>query len=117
MRGTATAAGAYQMVYSTWREAIDWRYCPDLDGQALFSPAVQDRLAVLKIESKDALHLIRSGDTAGAIANLKSEWTSLPGAAQNAHRRLPDGKPMDMGYFNSIFATYLAEEKRKWGVA
>lgn len=44
---------------------------------------------------------------------LPSEWTSLPGGKENAHRLTGDKKPMDMAYFQTLFDQYLNEEKAK----
>jgi muramidase (phage lysozyme) len=59
---------------------------------------------------------VRQGKISEALDKLKTEWTSLPGASQNAHRRNAAGKPMDMGYFMSLYEGYLTEEKRKAGL-
>jgi hypothetical protein len=48
----------------------------------------------------------------GSLA-LPSEWTSLPGGKENAHRLTADKKPMDMAYFQTLFDQYLNEEKGK----
>ena len=48
----------------------------------------------------------------GTLA-LPSEWTSLPGGKENAHRLTGDKKPMDMAYFQTLFDQYLDEEKAK----
>lgn len=71
------AAGAYQILGSTWREAVRKGWVHD------FSPAAQDRIAYEKLRSRGALPFVCSGDVAGAVARLRSEWTSLPGAAQS----------------------------------
>jgi len=115
-RGKATAAGAYQILYSTWKEVMDQRYFDDLVGKDLFSPQVQDRMAVLKIEQREALVLLRQGDIQGVVNLLKGEWVSLPGGTQNAHRETGAGRPMDMSYLMEIFEKYFAEEKIIFGM-
>jgi muramidase (phage lysozyme) len=114
-RGTETAAGAYQFVYTTWREHIDRGYFPDLDSKALFTPAGQDRVAVLALELCGALPPLRRGDLVAAVNAAKGVWVSLPGGTQNSHRRA-NGRAMDMDYLSGIFAKYLAEEKMAFGV-
>jgi len=79
----------------------------------IFSPVVQDRLALILLEGRQALPLIRTGDIEVAISKLLTEWTSLPGAKENGNRRTAEGKPMDMAYFMSFYNRYLSEEKAK----
>jgi muramidase (phage lysozyme) len=70
-------AGAYQMRYATWNELVEKFGMP-----ADFSPATQDRMAVVLIENRqDALGKIRKGEIREAITttHLPSEWSSLPG--------------------------------------
>jgi muramidase (phage lysozyme) len=112
-RGTATAAGAYQFVYKTWKSLFQSGAISVTSGADMFSPAVQDRLAVIALEGRGALPHIRLGKIEDAIKTLLSEWTSLPGAKENAKRRTADGKPMDMTHFVGLFNTYLVQEKAK----
>jgi muramidase (phage lysozyme) len=88
-------SGAYQIAYKTWRELIDVLGMP-----AGFSPALQDRYAVAKIEGRQALGLIREGKIKEAISttSLTSEWSSLPGGV---HAR--KGKTME-----DLLATHRA---------
>ncbi len=82
---------------------------------------VQDRIAVMKLEDRGVLHMIRTGRIKEALEfkgpkgtlALPSEWTSLPGGKENAHRLTGDKKPMDMAYFQTLFDQYLDEEKAK----
>ncbi|GAB4059853.1 hypothetical protein [Uliginosibacterium sediminicola] len=112
----STAAGAYQVLASTWKELIDKGLIP-AKGEK-FSPLIQDRIAVIKLEDRGVLHLIRTGKIKEALEvktskgkpSLASEWTSLPGGSQNAHRLTADNKPMDMTYLLSLFEKYLSEE-------
>ncbi|NMG27934.1 hypothetical protein [Aromatoleum evansii] len=104
----STAAGAYQIIHGTWKEIFDkglMQYAGDL-----FSPLVQDRLAVMKLEDRGALHLVRTGKIREAVSCLTSEWTSLPGGKENAHRTRGGHKPMDMAYFESLFEEHLRHE-------
>jgi len=115
----STAAGAYQILVGTWQEIFD-KGLIELKGD-LFSPTVQDRIAVMKLEERGVLHLIRTGCIREAlelkgpksILAVSSEWTSLPGGKENAHRLTADKKPMDMAYFQTLFDKYLTEEKAK----
>lgn len=113
-RPYSTAAGAYQILASTWQEKIDQGLISDTGD--VFSPAIQDRIAVMKIEERNALHLIRMGKIKEAIegTTLPKEWTSLPGGGENARRRTADGKPMNMTYLQSLFDQYLSEERIRW---
>jgi muramidase (phage lysozyme) len=106
----STAAGAYQILQGTWKEVFD-NGLIELKGDR-FSPAVQDRIAVMKLEDRAALHLVRTGRIQEAISKLTSEWTSLPGGKENANRLAGDKKPMDMAYFQSLFDKYLNEERK-----
>ena len=115
----STAAGAYQILSGTWQEIFDKGLIEPKSDR--FSPTVQDRIAVMKLEDRGVLHLIRTGSikealefkgTKGTLA-LPSEWTSLPGGKENAHRLTGDKKPMDTAYFQTLFDKYLNEEKAK----
>lgn len=107
----STAAGAYQILQGTWKEVFDNRLI-ESKGDC-FSPAIQDRIAVMKLEDRAALHLVRTGSIQEAVGKLTSEWTSLPGGKENAHRLTADKKPMDMAYFRNLFDKYLEEERKK----
>jgi muramidase (phage lysozyme) len=115
----STAAGAYQILSGTWQEIFD-KGLIELKGDR-FSPTIQDRIAVMKLEDRGVLHLIRTGRIKEALEYkgpngslaLPSEWTSLPGGKENAHRLTGDKKPMDMAYFQTLFDQYLNEEKAK----
>lgn len=73
---TSTAAGAYQILYATWKEAKDRHVVND------FSPAAQDTLALARIRQRHASRFVEVGDIEHAIPLLRQAWTSLPGAAQ-----------------------------------
>ncbi|RTL30474.1 MAG: hypothetical protein EKK47_11175 [Burkholderiales bacterium] len=115
--GTSTASGAYQCTLDTVEGFIKQRMLFDLEGQDLFTPTAQDRLAVMLMEEKGALPAVRKGDLDSAVKALLSTWTSLPGAAQNHGRKTVDGKPMDMTYLRSIYARFLSVELGKFGIA
>lgn len=66
-----TAAGAYQIVKTTWL---------DLGGikkYGSFSPAAQDIAAVDLITRRGALTYVKRGDIANAIRTLRNEWEFL----------------------------------------
>lgn len=115
----STAAGAYQILSGTWQEIFDKGLIEPKGDR--FSPTVQDRIAVMKLEDRGVLHLIRTGRIKEALEfkgpngslSLPSEWTSLPGGKENPHRLTADKKPMDMAYFQTLFDQYLDEEKAK----
>lgn len=111
----STAAGAYQIVYGTWKEKFDRGLIAVPAGKDKFSPEVQNRIAVMKLYDRGALNFIRKGDIEKAIADtsLPNEWSSLPGGKENAKRISADGKSMNMEYFLSLFNQYLDDEKRK----
>lgn len=74
------AAGAYQFLPTTFAD-VQARYpaeCPD------FSPASQDFAAVVKIADRGALNDVIAGNFQQAVAECRKEWTSLPGASENA---------------------------------
>lgn len=119
LRGKETGAGAYQIVYSTWKEKFDQGLIAVPFGKPRFTPDIQDRMAVMKIEDRHALHLVRAGKVEDAVAlqGMRNEWTSLPGGSQNSHRHTAAGGPMNTAYFRSLFDSYLIDEKRKVGMA
>ncbi len=88
---TSTAAGAYQILYSTWAEARKWGIVSD------FTPASQDKLAFEKLCSRGALDAVCSGDLPTAYDRLGREWTSLPGASQT-RMSVKDGETAFLSY-------------------
>lgn len=115
----STAAGAYQILSGTWQEIFEKGLIEPKGDR--FSPVIQDRIAVMKLEERGVLHLIRTGRITDALEfkgangylSLPSEWTSLPGGKENAHRLTADKKPMNMKYFEILFEQYLNDEKAK----
>lgn len=71
-----SAAGAYQITATTWDETRDRMGLPD------FSPRSQDIAALGRIAYRGALNDVLAGRLDQAIAKLRKEWTSLPGAAE-----------------------------------
>lgn len=76
----ARASGAYQFLGTTWARLVEKYGFPD------FSPPWQDAGAVALIDGRGALDDVRAGRLEAAIAKLRQEWTSLPGAAENSGR-------------------------------
>jgi muramidase (phage lysozyme) len=70
----SSAAGAYQILQSTW-DGIR-----DILGLSNFSPENQDRAAVYLIRRRGALEMVLKGEFVNALAACKKEWASLPGA-------------------------------------
>lgn len=109
------AAGAYQIRYETWKEKFDKGLIVVGPGEDKFSPAIQHRIAVMKLYDRGALNHIRMGEIETAITNttLPKEWSSLPGGGENLKRKNPEGGPLNLPYFMGLFNRYLEEEKRK----
>lgn len=63
-----TAAGAYQITVTTWRDL------GGADRYGSFHPAAQDQAAVDLIKRRGALVAINRGNIAEAVDRLKSEW-------------------------------------------
>jgi len=74
---TSTAAGAYQFLASTWDSVKKALSLKD------FSPASQDKAAVLLIQQKGALDDVKAGRIANATRKVSSVWASLPGNKDN----------------------------------
>ncbi len=77
---TSTAAGAYQMLASSWDETKRVMNLPD------FSPRSQDLAALGRIAARGALEDAKAGRFEVAIKKVSREWASLPGS--------PYGQPM-----------------------
>lgn len=71
---TSTAAGAYQMLASTWDET------KRIMGLSDFSPRSQDLAALGRIAARGALDDAKAGRFDQAIAKISREWASLPGS-------------------------------------
>lgn len=70
----STAAGAYQIIHSTWVGLVDQYHFPD------FSPHSQDLAAVALIKGRNALDDVIAGRLSVAISKCAWEWASLPGS-------------------------------------
>lgn len=67
-----TAAGAYQFIFSTWKEMQARLSLPD------FSPMSQDFGAIDYIARNGALLDVEAGDLQAAIDKCSGTWASLP---------------------------------------
>ena len=63
----STAAGAYQILYGTWKEKFDKGLIVVPAGKDKFGPEVQNRIAVMKLYDRGALNPIRKGEIEKAI--------------------------------------------------
>ncbi len=91
---SSTAAGAYQILYKTWKEAVEKGIVRD------FTPASQDAIAIWKLKTRHALVYVQAGNVEKAIPLLRNEWTSMPGAAESN---------MSMDEAKQLFNKYVAE--------
>lgn len=112
-------AGAYQITSVTWQQFLKViePHLSSIEDIPSFTPLMQDRLAVAILESKAALPLVRTGNIQEAVNKITGRWSSLPGGKHNLNRKTPDGRPMDMNYFTSLFNDYLNEEMKKENLA
>ena len=78
---TSTAAGAYQMLYSTWTTVAQSLGLTD------FSPLSQDRAAIELISRRGALEDVLAGRFEAAIDKCRKEWASFPGAGYGQGER------------------------------
>ena len=95
---TSTAAGAYQFLYSTWKE------CQRALGLPDFSPASQDQAALYLLKRSGALAAIDAGQFTRAVQLAAPTWASLPGAGYGQHE-------------NSLAALQLAYQSAGGSVA
>src|SRR5271157_5160354 len=72
--GFSTAAGAYQIIKSTWLALKARLHIPD------FSANSQDAAATELIRERSAMDLVNGGQVADAIERCSSIWASLPGS-------------------------------------
>lgn len=73
----STAAGAYQILYGTWRTLAA------KTGRWDFSPETQDLMALELIREKGALEDVVAGRVEAAVYKIRKIWASLPGAGYN----------------------------------
>lgn len=88
---TTSAAGGYQFQMGTWDNAARALGLPD------FTPASQDAAATYLIKGRGALLDILAGKIKSAVAKLRNEWSSLPGAVE---------AQLDQSNFERMFLSY-----------
>lgn len=81
---TSTAAGAYQFLYSTWKECQKSLNLPD------FAELSQDKACLYLLKRRRALDDVENGNFTSAIAKTNTIWASLPGSPYNQ-------RPKDFG--------------------
>lgn len=74
---TSTAAGAYQFLYSTWKE------CQKALNLSDFSEVNQDKACLYLLKRRRALDDVENGNFTSAIAKTNTIWASLPGSPYN----------------------------------
>lgn len=90
-RYVSAAAGAYQFLPATWREAAAKLGLRD------FGAASQDQAALYLIERRGVLTAIdRHGLDAGSLARLAPEWASLPTLGGGSHYGQPVKRQQDL---------------------
>jgi len=98
----STAAGAYQFLPGTWREAAS------LLGLQDFGPASQDQAALYLIEKRGVLgHFDRHGLSDHVLARLSPEWASLPTASGGSYYGQPVHNAQDLQRFYASELTRL----------
>ena len=93
-RYTSAAAGAYQFLPGTWREAST-----KLQLES-FEPRNQDQAALYLVDRRGMLeHIDRQGLTREAMAVLAKEWASFPNLAGNSAYGQPVKKAQELESF------------------
>jgi len=96
---TSTAAGAYQFLYTTWKEIQKQLSLPD------FSPTSQDQACIQLLKRRGALDDIKAGRFTQAVIKCNKEWASLPGSPYNQH---PKDMSVALGFIKSGGGTVFA---------
>ena len=100
----SAAAGAYQFLPGTWRDAARRLGLRD------FGPASQDQAALYLIEKRGVLRHVDRGDLSEEVlARLAPEWSSLPTLAGSSYY----GQPVHQA--RSLVSFYRAELSRQRG--
>jgi len=101
---TSAAAGAYQFLPDTWKEAARKLRLPD------FAPDSQDQAALYLVEKRGALAAFdRQGLSPEVLHRLAPEWASLPTHQGESHYGQPvkDGEEL-----RSFFGAQLIRQRR-----
>lgn len=100
---TSTAAGAFQFIYSTWKNVI-----AKLGIEDKMTPVNQDQAALQLISDRGVLPKIDQGNIQSALSGLSYEWASMPNPATNASRYIPQKSKLIsdvVNYFNTRLQT------------
>ncbi len=90
-RYSSAAAGAYQFLPGTWKEAASQLRLRD------FSPTSQDQAALYLVERRGALAAVDQGGLdRHVLARLAPEWASLPEASGGSHYGQPVRRDDDL---------------------
>ncbi len=101
---TSAAAGAYQFLPDTWKEAARKLRLPD------FAPASQDQAALYLVEKRGALTAFdRQGLSAEVLHRLAPEWASLPTHRGDSHYGQPVKDAEDL---RSFYGAQLIRQRR-----
>jgi lysozyme len=105
-RYVSAAAGAYQFLPDTWKEAAATLRLPD------FAPDSQDQAALYLVEKRGALEAFdREGLSSEVLHRLSPEWASLPTRYGSSHYGQPVKSIEELRRF------YLARLDRERGGA
>lgn len=77
----SSAAGAYQIIFPTWKRLKEKMGLPD------FSPDSQDEAAVELITERSALFDVEGGNLRAALDKCAAEWASLPASTYPQPKR------------------------------
>ena len=102
-RYTSAAAGAYQFLPDTWKEAASELQLKD------FGPTSQDQAALYLVERRGVLDdLDTHGLDRALLAKLAPEWASLPAAHGGSHYGQPVRQDSDLlRFYSSQLAALL----------
>ncbi len=104
-RYTSAAAGAYQFLPGTWREAATKL---ELDS---FDPRSQDQAALYLVDRRGMLdHIDQQGLTREAMAVLAKEWASFPNLAGRSAYGQPVKQAEDLQRFFSSNLQQLSDQ-------
>ena len=108
-RYTSAAAGAYQFLPATWREASRKLALKD------FSAPNQDQAALYLIERRGALAAVDRGGLAGPVLGLLArEWASFPASHGGSHYGQPVKSRQELVSFYAA-ALHRARQPRAGG--
>lgn len=107
-RYSSAAAGAYQFLPGTWKEAAARLNLAD------FKPTSQDQAALYLVEKRGALHQFdREGLSPAVLARLASEWASLPTLAGSSAYGQPVHQAEELRrFFSSELQRQLQQQQQ-----